>query len=90
MSELIPTSELNRFDLFDTLERPAFKLCQELCGQYEWTSEPWRAKSRVLIQALIGYFSYDPDFARGLSEMYLGAVKDARRYDWQQYLRARK
>jgi hypothetical protein len=63
----------------DTLEQPAFELCEALCCQYEFTTEPWREKSKILIDALISYFfGYDEDFACELIEMHSDAVDDAK------------
>ena len=70
--------ELERYASVDDL---AYWLCKKLCGEYEWTSDPWRVKSQELIHALIAYFSdceCYATFAHGLNEMYLGAVEDAR------------
>jgi hypothetical protein len=62
-------------DLYDTIETPAYQLCNVLCGQYEWTTEPWREKSRVLIHALMKYFEgCDPLFVDVLRGMYFDAV----------------
>lgn len=49
----------------DIINSPAFKFCQELCGQYEWSAEPWRAKTRNIIHAFMTYFEgYDPVFRK--------------------------
>ena len=61
-------------DLFDPIQQPAYRLCQELCNQYECGSDRWREKSRELMHALIEYFATDPVLVQELMEMYLRAV----------------
>jgi hypothetical protein len=59
-------------------ESLAFTLSKELCGQYMWCTEPWRDRSRKLLEALMEYFDYDPDIAAEVVEMYEVTLEDVR------------
>jgi hypothetical protein len=83
--------------LLNSIQSPALKLCQELCGQYEWSAEPWRKKNEILICAVMTFFSYDPDFVQELAEMLVDAQRDTRLgrgeaelEDWMRDNRAKK
>jgi hypothetical protein len=58
----------------------AFALFEDLCGQYEWVTEIWRAKMRKVLAALIDYYDtpFDAQNCAALNEMYDVALEDAR------------
>jgi hypothetical protein len=65
-------------DRYDTVETPAYQLCNVLCGQYAFTSDAGKVQSRELIQALVRYFEYDPLFVDVLRGMYTDALEATR------------
>jgi hypothetical protein len=77
-----PGHWLNRLaNPIDSIEKPAFALFKEMCGMYEFSTDPWREKMRKVLEALINHYDTDWDKHSAYLEMcamYADTLEDAR------------
>jgi hypothetical protein len=63
--------------MWNPIASPALELFEGLCHEIRWPDAA-RPKTHAVIEALIDYFEHDGEVHSGLTDMYDGALEDAR------------
>jgi hypothetical protein len=63
--------------MWNPIASPALRFFEGLCHEIRWPNAE-RPKTHAVVKALLDYFEYDPEIRSGLTDMYDGALEDAR------------